>query len=82
MADVMSKHTASELVYNKRNLFRVETTTTVEEALKLIRKYNVLSLPVYDSKKSEFVGIVTALDLLAYVAFASFDYKVHFILFL
>ena len=60
------------LVYDKRNLVHVTSTTTVEEALFLLQRENILALPVYDEQKETFTHILTIFDILTYVAFGSF----------
>eukprot|EP01094_Clydonella_sp_ATCC50884_P024581 TRINITY_DN61_c0_g1_i1.p1 TRINITY_DN61_c0_g1~~TRINITY_DN61_c0_g1_i1.p1 ORF type:complete len:318 (-),score=142.16 TRINITY_DN61_c0_g1_i1:108-1025(-) len=63
---------ASELVRRARKLISIDTGTTIDQALSILKRENILSLPVYDYWKEEWVGIVTIQDLLTYVAFGDF----------
>eukprot|EP01134_Creolimax_fragrantissima_P000026 CFRG0026T1 len=74
-SEFLKNHVAAELVYNKRNLFWVKSTSTVRDALTELNECNCLSLPVWDESKKKFIGIVTTFDVLAYVAFHSFDFQ-------
>jgi CBS-domain-containing membrane protein len=64
---------ASELARGARELVSIDTGTSIDDALAILKKKNILSLPVYDHFKGEWVGIVTIQDLLTYVAFKDFD---------
>lgn len=72
-AGLLSTLTLGLLVYDKRDLVSVPATTTVDQALGIIQRENVLALPVTDaSKPDEYVGIISIFDIMAYVAFGSF----------
>jgi 5'-AMP-activated protein kinase, regulatory gamma subunit len=61
------------LVYDKRDLVLVPASTTVDEALGIIQRENVLALPVASTTDpSKFIGILSITDIMAYVAFGSF----------
>jgi CBS domain-containing protein len=64
---------ASELAVKSRELVKINTSTTVDEALNILKRHNILSLPVYNEVTKEFIGIANMIDILRYVAF--FDFK-------
>jgi len=60
------------LVYDKRNLVHISKTNTVEEALFILQRENILALPIYDEEKESYIHILTIFDIMTYVAFGSF----------
>lgn len=65
--------TVGFLVYDKRDLVSVPATATVDQALQVIQRENVLALPVTSSDNpEEFVGMISIFDIMTYVAFGSF----------
>eukprot|EP00124_Ichthyophonus_hoferi_P001369 Ihof_evm3s69 gene=Ihof_evmTU3s69 len=71
--DFLSQHVLAELIIHHRTLVTIDYQATVEDTLKLLRRHNISSLPMV--KDGEIKGIVSTLDLLAYVAFAGFGYQ-------
>eukprot|EP00123_Amoebidium_parasiticum_P000553 comp11399_c0_seq1/m.5778 comp11399_c0_seq1/g.5778 ORF comp11399_c0_seq1/g.5778 comp11399_c0_seq1/m.5778 type:complete len:322 (-) comp11399_c0_seq1:783-1748(-) len=71
--DFLQEHTLAELVAHKRNLVTIDAQASIEDALETLERHNVSCLPVVEG--TEMQGMVTTLDLLAYVAFASFGYQ-------
>jgi CBS domain containing-hemolysin-like protein len=53
-----------ELVEHKRKLIYVHSDTTVKECTDLLKQKEILSVPVYDKEKKEFIGIVDVLDIM------------------
>lgn len=64
---------AAELARKCRKLVKIDMTTTLDEALQLMRDENILSVPVYNAFSKEWVGLLTIHDILYYVAFKDFD---------
>lgn len=64
---------ASELARHSRRLVSIDMTTTLDQALQLLHRDNILSVPVYDYWNEKWVGILTVQDILAYIAFKDFE---------
>jgi len=68
------------LSYDKKPLVHVVPTTTVQEALDLFAKQNILSAPIFDKSLNDFTGTVSVWDLMSHILFAeppgSMDSKV------
>jgi CBS domain-containing protein len=60
------------LVASKHNMIRALTTTTLDEAMDLMRNNNISALPIFDITKKRYVGFLTFFDIMAFVAFGSF----------
>jgi len=48
----------------------VNVNTTVEECLNLLASKNILSVPVYDRSKKEWIGIIDVYQIMTHIAFA------------
>jgi len=64
--------TVAELLQGKQPLVQVLSTDTVEHCLELFKTHKVLSLPVGSHQRGAYVGIIDLLDIMVYVAFASY----------
>jgi len=60
------------LVASKHNMIRALTTTTLDEAMDLMRNNNISALPIFDMTKKRYVGFLTFFDIMTFVAFGSF----------
>jgi len=67
-------HHAGELVFDKRVLYEIEETASVEQGLKVMKEKDVRSLPVVRTVggKKEYTGIISSFDLMSFIAFASY----------
>jgi len=63
----------SLLVYDKRNLIQISSCTTVEEALFVLQRENILAVAV-TPENEDAIRILTIFDLLAHITFGSFKY--------
>lgn len=72
--DVLNTWNLGLLVYDKRDLIKVSSTSTVEEALFLLQKENILAVVVVDDENQNNMKILTIFDVMTYVAFGSFKY--------
>lgn len=70
---LLQELTLRMLVADKRGLVAVDASTTLEDALEVLARENVLSLPVWNGDKSGFVGIISMWDVMTYVAFGTFS---------
>ena len=62
------------LVFDKRNLITIFNNTTVEEALFVLHRENILAVAVTNPENEDLIQILTIFDLLAYITFGSFKY--------
>jgi len=60
------------LVFDKRNLIKIDSNMTVEEALYVLYRENILAVPVCDPETEEIIAILTTFDFVAYFSFESF----------
>mmetsp|Transcript_27964 Transcript_27964/g.39038 ORF Transcript_27964/g.39038 Transcript_27964/m.39038 type:complete len:342 (-) Transcript_27964:237-1262(-) len=65
----LSAFKVADIIKDKNELFTISSTSTVEETLKLLGKKKILSMPVIDEKKKEFVGIVSISDIVIAICF-------------
>jgi CBS-domain-containing membrane protein len=74
LTTLLSTVLAGELVFDKRQLFELEETTSVEEALKNMREKNVRALPVFRRRDygRVYTGIISSFDLTSFIAFAAY----------
>ena len=72
-ATTMKDVPASELARHSRRLVSIDMTTTLDQALQLLHKDNILSVPVFDFWNNKWVGILTVQDILSYIAFKDFE---------
>lgn len=72
-AQTMKDVPASELARHSRRLVSIDMTTTLDQALQLLHRDNILSVPVYDHWNEKWVGILTVQDILSYIAFKDFE---------
>jgi len=79
MADVrelLSKHMASELVFDKKApMVDVEESTSLEDVLQVLHKHNIRAVPVYRLEAyghKVYTGIVSTFDVVSYISFASY----------
>eukprot|EP01094_Clydonella_sp_ATCC50884_P009675 TRINITY_DN1921_c0_g2_i1.p1 TRINITY_DN1921_c0_g2~~TRINITY_DN1921_c0_g2_i1.p1 ORF type:complete len:336 (-),score=161.24 TRINITY_DN1921_c0_g2_i1:150-1097(-) len=70
---LLQELTLRMLVADKRGLVAVQEDETLEDALAVLARENVLSLPVWNSDRSGFVGIISMWDVMTYVAFGTFS---------
>lgn len=63
-----SKVRLQQLVASKGPAVEATTHMTVEEVAKILKKKNLLGLPVWDEEKLQYIGFVDVLDLLAHTA--------------
>jgi len=55
------------------SLISITHNTSLEECLALLVKYNILSVPVYNTDEKKYVGVVDMYEIMSFVAFASWD---------
>lgn len=68
----------SDIVKNKGDVISVTPRTTISDAAKLLKKKNILSAPVWDEERREFVGIIDVIDLMTFaVLVANIQSKHH-----
>ncbi|GAB5353577.1 hypothetical protein AAMO2058_000047400 [Amorphochlora amoebiformis] len=60
---------AKDLTKDKKDVYAIPMTATVEETLKELNKKNILSMPVIDKKKNKYVGIVSISDIVIATCF-------------
>jgi len=78
-----------EIAFDKKDMITVSSDARIEEVAKMMKEHNVLSLPVFDSQKKQYIGIVDVLDIVGYtiwgtafasrqpdVAFAKFEFSI------
>jgi CBS domain-containing protein len=59
---------------DKKELYTVDPSTSLENVLKLLKEKNIISVPVFEKKTSQFFGIVDSFDLLRFgTAFNAFQ---------
>lgn len=71
----MKQTSLGELVFDKKELLQVDSDARIEEVAKILKEKNIISIPVFDTVKQSYIGIVDVLDLVGYTvwgtAFAS-----------
>jgi len=66
--------TLGNLVFDKRDLVYVDSTTTANDALSEMRKHNISSVLVKEGDK--FVAFVSSLELMTEIAFGTFQWNI------
>jgi len=61
---------ARDLVTQKNKVIKVFPSTTLQEALQLLNKYNITGLPVF-SPDLGWLGFISAFDIMTYIAFST-----------
>ncbi len=62
---ILQQTTLGELVFYKRELWQLDSQTSVENALKFLQHHNILSAPVYDAKVKKYVGMIDTWDIMS-----------------
>jgi len=55
-----------EIAFDKKEMITVTSDTRIEDVAKMLKEHNVLSFPVFDSQKKQYIGIVDVLDIVGY----------------
>lgn len=48
----------SKIIFDKKELIQINSEATLEELNKILVKYNILSVPVYDEQKKQYIGFI------------------------
>jgi len=67
---------AGEIVFEKHTLYQVRTDTKLSECANLLKEKNILSVPVWDAIRKQYVGIIDSFDLMKFTAIGFFEEKV------
>eukprot|EP01137_Pigoraptor_chileana_P000671 Opistho-2@37197 len=70
--DCLKNNTIGAMVLKKSPVVDISCTDNIDDALRKLQKHNVTSAPVYDSKKDEYIGLLSTYDLMIYIAFGFF----------
>jgi len=62
----------ADLVFNKKELIQVDSKETLENVLRILQKNNILSAPVFDSEKRQYIGMIDTFDVMTAFAFGIF----------
>jgi len=65
-----------EMYQTTGDLIYVEIDTTIEKVSRILKEKDILSVPVYDRRINEFVGILDSMEILRHIMEADF-YKEH-----
>jgi CBS domain-containing protein len=76
MTKILNNTTIGELIFDKTELFCVNSNTTVEEASRLMKEKNILSVPVWDADKAQYVGILDAFEIMRFATLGLFEENV------
>lgn len=64
MLSILNEINLGVLVFEKRQVWKVDVKNSVKDALSIMKEHKVLSVPVYDSKRCQYVGILNTGDIL------------------
>jgi len=73
MAESVLRTTLGELIFDKNALIQVSSETTVEDAAKMMKKHNIISAPVFDSSKGQYIGIIDMFEIMRFTAVGFFE---------
>lgn len=72
MSRLLKTTPLGDLVFSKRTLIQVEPKETLENALHLMQESNITCIPVYNSLKGQYLGMIDVWDIMSMFAFCSF----------
>lgn len=62
----------SDLIFDKKELIQVEVKDSLEHVLNVLKTNEILSVPVYDAKKCQYVGVVDTFDIMTMISLGAF----------
>jgi len=60
--------TLGEIIFDKKELIRVESDMKVEEVAAIFDVHNILSAPVWDKEQNQYIGIVDMFEIMRFTA--------------
>jgi CBS-domain-containing membrane protein len=73
MAALLQATTLGTLIFDKKELVQVDVGTKVEDAIKLMKEKCILSVPVFDPEKCQYIGLLDMFDVMRYTTLGIFE---------
>eukprot|EP01137_Pigoraptor_chileana_P024111 Opistho-2@91523 len=71
--DFLKSEPVGRLLMYKRPLVEIDSRAHVDTALRRMETNNLLSLPVFDTQKKEYIGLITIFDIMVFIVSSFFD---------
>lgn len=65
-----------EIIFDKKELISVNTDTKIEEVAKIMKDRDILSVPVWDNAKHQYVGLLDVFEIMRFTAAGFFEESV------